>query len=210
MRDSHSRKLEKRSSIEIFPSPSQSKLSPSVSRLTSLSMSGFILHRFSSRSHSVNQYSKPSYMPSSSVSGFVGSDIPRSVERIAFGGTPACQSLKSFNRRLPRVSLVMRMLNTRCAFSVGCWTSPSRWSSGASEGCSKPLVGASTAIANSWLSISPSASPSKSPSPATNGLRVQVSAVRFHEVNNCSMPSIMPSPSVSTLFGSHVHPVRFT
>ena len=113
VRDSHSRKFEKRSSIEILPSPSQSKLSPSVSRLTSLSISGFMLQRFCSKSHSVNQYSNPSYIPSSSVSGLVGSDIPRSVERIAFGGTPACQSLKSLNKRLPRVSLVMRILNTR-------------------------------------------------------------------------------------------------
>ena len=56
----------------------------------------------------------------------------------------------------------------------------------------------------------PSPSPSNPPSSATSGLSVHVSAVKFQDVNNCSIPSIIPSPSVSTLFGSEVHPVKLT
>ena len=118
--DSHSRKLLKVSLTSIVPSSLQSKLSPSESKLTSPSMRGFIAQRFSSRSQEVNQYSNPSYMPSPSVSGMVGSVIPRTTSMKAFGGSPCCQALKSLRRRFPRVSLEMRMLNTRCAFSVGC------------------------------------------------------------------------------------------
>ena len=113
VRDSHSRRLLKVSFWLMIPSPLQSKLSPSVSRLTSLSMSGFILQRFWSKFHAVNQYSNPSYIPSPSVSGLVGSVIPKRIEMIAFGGSPCCHPLKSVSNRFPRVSFVMRMLNTR-------------------------------------------------------------------------------------------------
>ena len=83
------------------------------------------------------------------------------------------------------------------------------WSSGASEGCSIPLSGFDVTSANSWISTKPSSSESNNPSPGVNGLSVQVCADEFHVVNNNSTPSIIPSPSVSTLFGSPVIPVRF-
>ncbi len=206
--DSHSRRLLNVSFASISPSPLQSKLSWSESKLTSPSMSGLMDQRFSSKSHDVNQYSKPSYIPSPSVSGMVGSVIPSTTSMKALGGSPCCQALKSFKRRLPRVSFEMRMLNTRCAFSVGCWKSPSTWSNGASLGWSTPLSGCSVARANSWRSIKPSSSPSKSPSPATSGFNVHVAADTFHAVKSNSTPSSIPSPSVSTLFGSAVSPVR--
>src|SRR6056300_1624194 len=74
--DSHSRRFENDSLASISPSPLQSKLSWSESKLTSPSMSGLIDQRFWSKSHDVNQYSNPSYMPSPSVSGMVGSVMP--------------------------------------------------------------------------------------------------------------------------------------
>ena len=164
--------------------------------------------RFWSKSHDVNQYSNPSYIPSPSVSGMVGSVIPKTTSMKALGGSPCCQALKSFSKRLPLVSFEMRMLNTRWAFSVGCWKSPSTCINGASLGCSTPLSGCSVARANSCRSIRPSSSPSKRPSPATSGLSVHVAAETFHEVKSNSTPSSIPSPSVSTLLGSDVQPVR--
>ena len=147
-------------------------------------------------------------MPSSSVSGLVGSVMPSSNEMKTFGGSPDCQALKSSKRRFPRESLERRIWKTRCAFFVGCWTSPSSCISGASAGALIPFSGFDVARANSWRSTKPSLSLSKVPSPATTGLRVQVSAEVFQAVKSNSSPSIMPSPSVSTLFGSPVGPVK--
>ena len=156
----------------------------------------------------MNQYSKPSYIPSSSVSGLVGSVIPSNNEMNTFGGSPDCQALKSSSRRFPRESFEMRIWNTRCAFFVGCWTSPSSCNNGASAGASIPFSGLDVAKANSWRSTNPSLSLSNVPSPATTGFRVHVSAERFHAVKSNSSPSMIPSPSVSTLFGSPVGPVK--
>ena len=111
--DSHSRRLLKVSFASIWPSPLQSKLSASESRFTSPSMSGLIAQRFWSRSHEVNQYSKPSNIPSPSVSAMVGSVMPSTTSMKALGGSPCCHALKSLSKRFPRVSLEMRMLNTR-------------------------------------------------------------------------------------------------
>ena len=147
-------------------------------------------------------------MPSSSVSGFVGSVIPRSNEMKTFGGSPDCQALKSSKSRLPRESLEIKIWKTRCAFFVGCWTSPSSCRRGASAGASIPFSGFAVAKANSCKSTKPSLSLSKVPSPATTGFNVHVSADMFHAVNSNSIPSIIPSPSVSTLFGSPVGPER--
>ena len=207
--DSHSLRLENRSSNEILPSPSQSKLSPSVSSNTSPSMSGLMLHKLPSKSHSANQYSNPSYIPSPSVSGLVGSVIPIRMEMKLFAGSPFCQSLKSSSKRFPRVSFEINILNILWAFSVGCSKSPSMCNRGASEGCSIPLSGFEVTRANSCKSIKPSSSESNIPSPGTSGFNVQVSADWFQVVNSNSTPSIIPSPSVSTLFGSPVNPVRF-
>ena len=180
-----------------------------MSNRTSPSISGLILHRFPSKSHSANQYSKPSYIPSPSVSGLVGSVIPIKMEMKLFAGSPFCQSFKSSSRRLPLVSFEIRMLNILRDFSVGWSKSPSICKRGASEGCSIPLSGFEVTRANSCKSISPSSSESNNPSPGTNGFNVQVSADWFHVVNSNSTPSIIPSPSVSTLLGSPVNPVKF-
>ena len=193
----------------MLPSPSQSKLSPSLSSKTSPSISGFILHRLFSKSHSANQYSNPSYIPSPSVSGFVGSVIPIRMDMKALGGSPLSQAVKSLINLLPRCSFDINILNILCLFSSGCSKSPSICSSGASDGWSIPLSGFEETRANSCKSTNPSWSESNRPSPGTNGLRVHVCAEEFHVVNSNSTPSIIPSPSVSTLFGSPVIPVRF-
>ena len=168
-----------------------------------------MLHRLFSKSHSANQYSNPSYMPSPSVSGFVGSVIPISIEINALAGSPFCQSLKSFSNLFPRVSFEINILNILWVFSVGCNKSPSMCNNGASEGWSIPLSGLEFTNANSCKSTRPSSSESNNPSPGTNGFNVQVCADEFQVVKSNSTPSRIPSPSVSTLFGSPVIPVKF-
>ena len=110
--ESNSARLSNDSESEISPSPLQSKESSSESKSTSVSVRGFIVHLFSSRSHSENQYSYPSTIPSRSVSGSLGSVTPNIACNIGFAGIPDFHSRYCSIPRSALPSLLNKILKT--------------------------------------------------------------------------------------------------
>ena len=159
-RASYSARLSKDSESEIYPSPLQSNESSSLSTLISVSVSGFIVQMLSSKSHSVNQYSYPSLIPSLSVSSELGSVIPSKARRSGLAGPPFCQSSNCSSAISALPSLLNRIRYTRFTASSGSRDSASSHNLGASGGERPPFCGFLFVRFNSTKSVMPSRSES--------------------------------------------------